>query len=347
MIDLTASRSSRSPAVALSELSSTCEELGITTWDMYGDFASSDSWINRFQDEVASHLHKSAGLFVPSGVMAQQMALMIHSQNRQKVFICHWSSHLLIHEHDSHSALLGFEARVVPPKEGSRVQEPMSYEDIRPLLEMQPTPSCVILECPHREIGGKATSIEDIRLISEHCRRLGVVLHMDGARLWEASAHYDLRILTSLFDSIYVSFYKGLGGLAGAMLLGTDDFIAESRIWLRRFGGNLFTLLPYAVSAWRGFRAHVSSFVSRLQHLQRVVSEVTSVVDPSLIYFDPPVPVVSIVHVYVKCDVDVAMQLRQIVAEETGVICFQRVRPGRYGAVDFCYFEMNMVQYHN
>ena len=223
------------------------------------------------------------------------------------------------------------------------LQDAMTYEDLRPLLDKQPHPACVVLECPHREIGGKVTSMEDIRRISEHCRRLGVALHMDGARLWEASAHYDLNILNSLFDSIYVSFYKGLGGLAGAMLLGSDDFIASSRVWLRRFGGNIFTMLPYAVSAWKGLRTHATAFTPRLHHLQRVVAHITSVVDSSLVFFDPPAPVVSLVHVYMKCDVDTALRLRQLVLEETGVWCFQRARTARFGASDYCYFEMNMV----
>lgn len=345
MIDLTASRCVQSPSSALGDMSEACDELGITSWDMYGDFATPDTWINKFQAEVANLLQKEAALFVPSGVMAQQMALMIHAHDKPKVFVCHWSSHLLIHEHDSYASLLGFEARVVPPKDNSMLQEAMTYDDVRPLLDMQPHPACVILECPHREIGGKATSIEDIRRISEHCRRSGISLHMDGARLWEASAHYDLNVLNSFFDSIYVSFYKGLGGLTGAMLLGSDDFITSSCVWLRRFGGNLFTQLPYAVAAWKGLHTHATTFTARLHHLQRVVAHVTSVVDSKLVFFDPPVPVVSLVHVYMKCDVDAALRLRQVVMEETGVWCFQRVRAARFGASDYCYFEMNMVYY--
>lgn len=76
----------------------------------------------------------------------------------------------------------------------------------------------------------------------------GIHLHMDGARIWEASGSqkYDIHhtnncqeIILNIskhFDSIYVSFYKGLGGITGAMLLGTNDFISKARVWQRRFG---------------------------------------------------------------------------------------------------------------
>ena len=74
---------------------------------------------------------------------------------------------------------------------------------------------------------------------------------MDGARLWEASAAYGcpLADLCALFDSIYVSFYKGLGGLSGAMLMGTTEFISKARIWSRRFGDSLYTQMSNAVSS--------------------------------------------------------------------------------------------------
>jgi len=136
-------------------------------------------------------------------------------------------------------------------------------------------PSTVILECPHREIGGKNTTFEDLILISKLCRDNNIAIHMDGARIWEAATYYNeshaimtcssdnivegvilgdtgsdiirepkgetmqetiLRV-ASLFDSIYVSTYKGLGAMTGSLLVGSKEFIQEARIWLRRFGG--------------------------------------------------------------------------------------------------------------
>lgn len=80
-------------------------------------------------------------------------------------------------------------------------------------------------------------------------------------RIWEASgAHSGSHTVADIaghFDSCYVSFYKGVGGMTGAMLLGGTEFCEEARVWLRRFGGNLYTLAPYAVSCWAGFRRKV------------------------------------------------------------------------------------------
>ena len=79
-------------------------------------------------------------------------------------------------------------------------------------------------------------------------------LHMDGARLWESGPFYDRPYaeIAGLFDSVYVSFYKGLAGITGAILAGTRDFIAEARVWQRRQGGNLFHMYPYVLTARRG-----------------------------------------------------------------------------------------------
>jgi len=74
-------------------------------------------------------------------------------------------------------------------------------------------PCAVIVECPHREVGGKTTPWAELVALSAACREAGVALHCDGARLWEAAAAYDksLAEICALFDSVYVSFYKGLG----------------------------------------------------------------------------------------------------------------------------------------
>jgi threonine aldolase len=83
-----------------------------------------------------------------------------------------------------------------------------------------------------------------------------VPLHLDGARLWESAPHlgHSPAEIAALADTVYVSFYKGLRGLAGAVVAGPEDVIAEVRLWRGRHGGTLFTMLPYAVSALRGLR---------------------------------------------------------------------------------------------
>ena len=85
---------------------------------------------------------------------------------------------------------------------------------------------------------------------------------MDGARLWEAGPFYarPYADICDLFDSVYVSFYKGIGAIAGAALAGSSDFVAEGRIWQRRHGGNLVQMYPFVISARANFRRRLSRF---------------------------------------------------------------------------------------
>ena len=221
------------------------------------------------------------------------------------------------------------------------------------------------------EIGGKCTSWADLESLSTHCRKAGISLHMDGARLWEATGALGESLVTQsagtqgstreslcqLFDSLYVSFYKGLGGVTGAMLVGSHSFIEEARIWNRRFGGNVYSLFPLAVSCWAGFKDNKDTFKTKKERLQEIVKLLSDTfIDQSkrpreccdsagnpLVRFDPPVPQVSMIHVYVRCDAGTAMKVREEVLAATGVSCFTRIRPAPHTVYTESYFEMNLV----
>jgi hypothetical protein len=330
--------------------------------------------------------------------MAQQIALLIHFHNSattaepaERSFICHYSSHILLHEKDTYSHLLNMRPVVVEATPNTAVQPPIGFKQIESKITQAPRKPCaVVLECPHREIGGKCTPYADLEHISQLCRRRGVAFHMDDARLWEAIAHYTSCTtstgapvtaldLCGLFDSIYVSCYKGIGGMTGAVLLGSAQFIAEARVWLRRFGGNVFTLLPYAVSSYASYRNYVAwnsaspqtdniehsnegatkgavlpvpySMHDRLERMQHVIGLLSA--EPALqgcVRFDPPVPEVCLVHVYIKSDPDTAVAAHERSKAETGVSCFPRLRPAPAVTGELAstfpqesYFEFNMV----
>ena len=356
MIDLWRPYETKSPATIFSELASDCEKLGISSQDIYGDFTMSTetSWLRRFERELSNDLGKEDCLFLPSGTMAQQIVLRIYAERCQrKSFACHFSSHILLHEQDSYNTLSELDAIVIPPNQNKSTQLPISFETVVQQLSASPTPACLVLECPHREIGGKCTPWEDLVKIFNYCKSHDIALHMDGARLWEAAAAYQrpLPELCAFFGSVYVSFYKGLGGITGAALLGDAELIASARVWLRRFGGNLYTLLPYAVSSWSSYRRHKDSFSdrrARLQHVVRVVSDALSSFrspqdNVALVRFDPTVPEVSLVHVYIQGCVSVVEAARNAAAEACGVKCFMKLRAGQYGASQESCTEFNMV----
>eukprot|EP01036_Dinobryon_divergens_P028893 gene28893-37908_t len=381
MIDLTQARAFQSPKNVLEFLSFEADRLKIEKFDVYGDFTSNvnSSWMRHFEHQVADYLGHEDALFLPSGVMAQMITLCVNRERStckdKDSFLCHYSSHLLIHEQDSFSELLKMNAVFTTPNAHEEVQAPLKHSDVDVNLASF-TPSTVLVECPHREIGGKCTSFEDLKVISSTCREKGIGLHMDGARLWEASAYYcstsssddislsssssnaiTIKDLCALFDSIYVSFYKGLGGITGAMLLGDKAFISQSRVWLRRFGGNLFTLTPYALSAYVGFEQNVNSFQIRRDRLQQVIAiatrvaveeaAVAAVTESSsrpLVRFDPPVPVVSLIHVYLAvADAKLVVLARDAAASACGIVAVSpNLKAGRFGAAGQVYFEMNM-----
>lgn len=284
--------------------------------------------------------------------MAQSIVLKYCSETRpSKSFICHYTSHIILHEQQGYDALLGLQPIIIQENPNIFNQLPLSYADVQIYLDASSDvkPSCLVVEVPHREIGGKCSSWEDLVLMSEHCRRNGVHFHMDGARLWEASVAYPNKTISdivSLFDSVYVSFYKGIGAISGALLLGKRDFIITSRIWQRRFGGNLYSLLPYAVSSWSSFRKYSNSFELRKLRLQEVVLAITEAFKSNnydLVLFDPPVPEVSMVHIYINADTSTCMQARDQVVADMNISVFPRLRECGIGlAKGYSYIELNL-----
>ena len=157
---------------------------------------------------------------MPSGTMAQNIALLIHSKkehmdideirnsragkNYESRFACHHTSHLLLWEEESHSKLVGMQAVPVDTRSKSEKLHvpPMRFEDVESVF-LQEEKKCVeggslsenglsslLIELPHRELGGKLTPWEDIVLIGDLCKKHGVKYHCDGARIFEASAGY-------------------------------------------------------------------------------------------------------------------------------------------------------------
>jgi threonine aldolase len=119
--------------------------------------------------------------------------------------------------------------------------------------------AAVIVELPLRRAGFLLPPWRELERISAWCRDNEVPLHFDGARLWEAAAGYGrtLRTVAALADSVYVSFYKGIGGLAGCVVAGTRDCIDALEVWRARQGAALWTAYPYALSALDGLDRHL------------------------------------------------------------------------------------------
>ncbi|WP_152395608.1 threonine aldolase family protein [Paenibacillus guangzhouensis] len=220
--------------------------------DLESDRYGSGKIIEDFQDKMAAYLGKEKAVFLPSGTMAQQIALRIWCDQRGVAKVAyHPLAHLEIHEQDALRELHHIEPVLLADKD--------SLIRLKDVENMPEDVSCLLLELPQREIGGQLPSYEELEAISQYCRERGIKLHMDGARLFEITPYYGRSAaeISSLFDSVYVSFYKGIGGIAGAILAGDADFVETSKIWKRRHGGDLISLYPYILTADYYFQQRV------------------------------------------------------------------------------------------
>lgn len=181
--------------------------------------------------------------------------------------------------------------------------------------------STLLIELPQREIGGQLPTWEELTAIVDLARSRGMRTHLDGARLWECAPYYgrSLAEIAALFDSAYVSFYKTLGGLPGAILAGPEDFVAEARIWQRRQGGNLYNQALNAISAKLSMDEHLP----RMPEYVAKAAEIADVLRAfSQVRIVPEHPPTNMMHVYFTGDPERLNEAALQVAEEERVWLF-------------------------
>ncbi len=211
--------------------------------DIYGN----GKYIANFEKEIADLFGKEAAVFMISGTMAQQIALRLWCEEK-KIFnvAFHPLSHLEMAEHMAYNKLHGI-VRVsfgAPEVLSNRLVTLADFKAIKEPI------AAIVLELPLRLLA-QLPSWEELLSISQWARENKIKIHLDGARIWESQIYLgkSLKEIAELFDSIYVSFYKGLNNLTGSALIGENSFIEKSKVWQRRHGGNLKTSFPYVISA--------------------------------------------------------------------------------------------------
>jgi threonine aldolase len=237
----------RGPAATMALLAEAAEELGADEWDRYGE----EGAVGRLEADLAELLGKPAAVFFVSGVMAQQAALRVWCERRRSPRVAIPDlAHQLRHETDGPRLLQGFRFETLT--EG---WETVTADRLRAIPGVGDL-GAVQVELPLREAGCLLPAWDQLVAFSEAARELGVPLHADGARIWESQPHYDrpLPEISALFDSVYVSFYKGLRAMAGAAVACDEGMAGELRAWRQRMGGTLFAMTPYALSALVGLR---------------------------------------------------------------------------------------------
>ncbi|WP_232697475.1 threonine aldolase family protein [Brevibacillus daliensis] len=295
--------------------------------DMYG----SGKVIEDFQEKMAKYLGKETAVFFPSGTMAQQIAVRIWCDEKGlKKVAYHPLSHLEIHEEDGLKELHHIESVLL-----ADTKRCVQLEDV---LILEEDVACVLLELPQREIGGQLPDYNDLEAISTYCREKGIKLHLDGARLFEILPYYQKSAveICKLFDSIYLSFYKGIGGIAGAILAGDEAFIAESKVWKRRHGGDLISLYPYIISADYYFEQRLDKMEKYYEEAKELAGFFNAC---HAISTRPVEPVSNMFHVHIDMPKEKLEKILLAIYEETGIGIIHYLRET---SEITCYFEISI-----
>ncbi|MCG5441357.1 beta-eliminating lyase-related protein [Micromonospora sp. NIE79] len=281
---------------------------------------------------VASLLGTEEALFFPTGTMAQQVAVRIHADRRgRRAFAAHPQCHLEVWEQQGYAVVHGL--RFQPAGDRHRL---MTVADLAAVAEPL---AAAIWELPQRDIGGLLPEWDDLVAQTEAMRERGAAIHLDGARLWEAQTYYARQFaeIAALFDSAYVSFYKGLQGVGGAALAGDTALVAEARVWRRRLGGDVYDAWPLALTALHGLDTLLPRMPAHREHAVAIAAAINA--DGVARAFPDP-PQTPLFHVHLPVGPDAAMRAADALLAADGVELFGRVRSAP--DPDRCSFEVSV-----
>jgi threonine aldolase len=204
------------------------------------DVLDGDPTTQRLEAHVAGMLGKERAMFFPTGSMANQAAVWLHTTPGTEILL-DAGAHIINYEMGAAAALAGAQVRPVTPASALTMTADDLLAAMRPPSRFAPAASLVALENTHHGAGGKITPIAEMRRLAEVARERGLPVHLDGARLWNASvaSGTPLADFAACADTVMVSFAKGLGAPVGAALAGPA--VVMDRVWdiRKRLGGGM------------------------------------------------------------------------------------------------------------
>ena len=220
------------------------------------DVFDEDPTIGELERATAEILGKPAALYMPSGTMTNQVALRCHTEPGDEVVMCE-NAHMYFYECGGPAALSGVMCRLLRTRRGIFTAD--NLRGALPPADLHfPRTKLVCVENTHNRGGGSIWPVERIAEVAEAARQAGLRMHMDGARLWNASAATGIpeSKYAAYFDSISVCFSKGLGAPVGSALAGSEGFIARARRFRKMFGGGMRQAGIIAAGALYALRNH-------------------------------------------------------------------------------------------
>jgi threonine aldolase len=261
--------------------------------DVYGE----DPTVNRLEMLAAELLGKEAGLFVPTGVMGNQLSIRLHTQPGDEVIV-ESSAHIIRYEGGSAACLSGVQLSCVPGSRGLLAPEAVESAIRRPDLHT-PSTTLLCLEQTHNVGGGSVYPLETIQQLADLARRHGLALHLDGARLFNASAKTGVSLAeyAANFDTVSFCLSKGLGAPVGSLVVSDTVRIQKLRRLRKVFGGGMRQVGILAAAGIYALEHHVTRLSedhTNAQHLAQLLQKIPGVtidvgsVETNMVMFQLP-----------------------------------------------------------
>jgi threonine aldolase len=203
--------------------------------DVFGE----DPTVNALQNRMAEMFGKEAALFVPSGCMGNEICVKVHTEPGDEI-ILEQEAHIVIYETAAPAFLSGVQLRTIPGNKGNISVEQIK-KAMRPNVYYLPKTSLICLENTHGRSAGSVLDFEEMKRIKQFSAERKLKVHLDGARLWNATVASGVSVkdYAACADSVSVCFSKGLGAPIGSMILGNAQFIEKAYRYRKMWGGGM------------------------------------------------------------------------------------------------------------
>ncbi|MGY1822312.1 threonine aldolase family protein [Geodermatophilus sp. SYSU D00079] len=246
--------------------------------DVYGE----DPAVRALEERVADLMGHEAALFVPSGTMGNQIGMRLVCEPGQEV-LCDADAHVVTYEMGAAAAVFGISTRTVV-SEGGRLDADQLIAQVRPRGDWHLTATAAVaVENTHNRGGGLVQPLEQLQRLWTWSREAGVAVHLDGARLVNASvaSGIDLATYGRLADTASVCLSKGLGAPVGSVLVASAERIAAGRLWRKRLGGGMRQAGVLAAAGLHALDHHLARLAEDHEHARLLAKRLG--VDPATV----------------------------------------------------------------